>query len=106
MGYRDRYTKDKVTKVDLAEDGPAFFRVMDGEQRQAYIDLIRKEDKKEVDAYALLVAYTLCDENGKREYADSEIDAAKKIRGDLLEKLFHASHPLNFVTVDDAKKNS
>lgn len=51
-----------------------------------------------------MVAFSLCDEDGKRLFSDKEVNELGKMSADQLSKLAGAISEVNGFNLDDAKK--
>ncbi|UXZ04551.1 phage tail assembly chaperone family protein, TAC [Moraxella nasicaprae] len=58
-----------------------------------------------VNATLHMVAFSLCDEDGKRLFSDKEVSELGKMSADQLAKLASAISEANGFNVEDAKKN-
>jgi len=93
--------------------GTLYLRVMTGAERDAFNRIWKQlaESKSDENAKfnAELLVRTLCDENGKREYKDDEVDQLVDLDSKLSEQLWSKALDLNRISVDsqaDLKNSS
>lgn len=70
--FLSKFAKPKVRKVELADGEPVFVRVMTLAEREQLEKLI-DDDSADKKKRATLLAFTLCDEEGKRLFEVSDV---------------------------------
>lgn len=102
----------KVEKISVPEwGGDVFIRVMESAERDAFeaASLERKGASKMANIRARLAAIVLCDESGKRLFADADAPALGKKLASALDRVFEAASKLNRLSkedVEELEKNS
>lgn len=102
----------KVEKVLVPEwGGYVYIRVMKSAERDAFeaAALDRKGANKMANIRARLAAIVLCDESGKRLFADSDAVQLGEKFASALDRIFEAASKLNRLSkedVDELEKNS
>jgi hypothetical protein len=107
-----------LREVKVQAWGPAasvWLRTMSAGERDRYFLQSRKGDSMELDPEnfrARLLAYCLCDPNGKRLFKDDEVDLIGAKCGEAVNFLYAQAQDLNAFDktetekVEDARKNS
>jgi hypothetical protein len=99
----------RVERVDIGEDH-VFVRMLSARQRDVFeTDAFDANGRaKTENIRARLVAMTLCDENGKPDYEDDEIEEGIAIIGekpyDLVDPIFRAAQKLNLLRKKDIQE--
>lgn len=108
LNIDDRATLERVEIPEWG--GEAYVRIMSGRERDALEESFRQGKKVSMlDARAKLVAKTLCDENGKRIFQDSDVPELTKKSAAVLDRLFDVAARLSGMAandVEDLVKNS
>jgi hypothetical protein len=110
------HSKDlKFEEVDVPEwGGTVRVRVMTGSERDAFEQSIISQNTKDsnknmVNLRAKLVARTVCDDNNKRIFTDSDISLLGEKSAGALDRVFEVAQRLNRLgakDVDNLAKNS
>ena len=94
-------------KVDVPEWGGAVYvRTMTGAERDKYeAELLATEDKtaRLVNIRARLAGLTVCDEAGKRVFADGDIEALGAKSAAALDRIFPVAMRLNGLSATDVE---
>ena len=105
----------KLTSVPCAEwGGDVYIRCMSGEERDIYEGECYQLKGKNItfnrqNVRARLLVRCLCDESGKRLFADADAKELGQKSGRVLDRLFDVAQKTNGLTkadVDDLSKNS
>jgi hypothetical protein len=103
LAFDDR----KIEAVVVPEwNTTVYLRVMDGIEREQFED--GEDDRKGNKLRAALLVRTICDADGKRVFADSQVDALARKSSTALRRLFQRALELNSVgdEVEKTRKNS
>lgn len=94
----------KIEIVDVPEwGGQVGIRVMSGAERDRWeLDFITKPGNREV--RASLLAFTLCDENGKPLFTEADVKALGEKSGAVLTRLFVVAKRLSAVGAEDVEE--
>jgi len=104
----------KLEKVDVPEwGGSVYVRVMSGAERDAFEEECHEPTRKGMklraaNIRARLAVRVVCDEGGKRVFADSDAVALGKKSSKALDRIWEAANKLSAIRetdVEDAAKN-
>jgi len=109
MGLRDQIkqaTTRKPLKVSVPEWGfDVYVRVLTVGERDAYENLWLKHSKGGVkDFRSEYLCRVLCDENGQRLYADSDVAEVAALDGSILARVFDIAASHNKLTETDIRE--
>ena len=105
-------TRDDILgKVQLAVEqvqvpewgGPVYIREMSGAERDAWEALVFGEEKAK-NIRATLAAVCLCDETGKRLFADEDAVKLGATSGSALQRVFDAAMRINKLRKEDVEE--
>ena len=103
--------RSRIVQVDVPEwGGSVNIRPMDVRELDEYSnDAMRSKSPGMRDLRTRLVAYCLCDENGKRLFTEQDIDALAGKSGTVMDRLYRACDELNDIgpkKIEDIAGNS
>ena len=96
-----------IKKISVPEwGGDVFIRTMSGTERDSWEMYAghQLEKKGNVNIRAKLAVITLCDESGKRLFADQQLDKLSSKNGKALDRVYSESLKLNKLTDEEVEQ--